>query len=234
MDIREQYPLDLKETLSIAKQLRIRHPTDPRSKNPMVLTTDFVVSIRKSVTLEDQARTAKYAKDLLSERRLEKLEIERRYWASRKIDWGIVTEWDVDKVAAANIKWFHPYREASSLASLSENIIGRLEATITRRVMEEKIPLRDITNDYDDRLSLPPGSSLSAVRHLLATRKWLIDIRKPIRKIKNALLPSFYRCGGKGKPRVASPHGNKRGRPSKLVIATKQPTGINVDVDISM
>jgi putative transposase len=47
---------------------------------------------------------------------------------------------------------------------------------------------------------------------------------------KNALLPHFDRCGGKGKERSSSER--KRGRPSTIGRATGQPTGINVDADI--
>src|SRR5262245_57707894 len=43
VDIREQFPLlPVEETMAIAQALRIRHPTDTRTKQPLVLTTDFL------------------------------------------------------------------------------------------------------------------------------------------------------------------------------------------------
>lgn len=42
-DIREQFPLlPLEETLAIAQSCDIRHPTDPKTQAPVVMTTDFV------------------------------------------------------------------------------------------------------------------------------------------------------------------------------------------------
>jgi hypothetical protein len=83
-DIREQYPLlPLEETLAIAEQCGIRHPTDPKTQEPVVMTTDFFITVPRSMEVIEQARTLKTAKDLQSERKLEKLEIERRYWHNR-------------------------------------------------------------------------------------------------------------------------------------------------------
>lgn len=41
-DIREQFPLlPLEETIVIADELGIKHPTDPKTDDPIVMTTDF-------------------------------------------------------------------------------------------------------------------------------------------------------------------------------------------------
>ena len=47
---------------------------------------------------------------------------------------------------------------------------------------------------------------------------------------KNALLPLFDRCGGRGRERQS--HGRKRGRPSQLSQSLGEPKGVNVDADI--
>jgi len=75
-DIREQYPLlPLEETKEIAHQLNIRHPANPRTKDPIVMTTDFVVTVGQSIGVTEQARTVKPKEKLSSVRVLEKLEI---------------------------------------------------------------------------------------------------------------------------------------------------------------
>ncbi len=110
-DIREQYPLlPLEETKEIAHQLNIRHPANPRTKDPIVMTTDFVVTVGQSIGITEQARTVKPKEKLSSVRVLEKLEIERRYWQRRGISWGIVTESEISKVFADNVAWIHPFR----------------------------------------------------------------------------------------------------------------------------
>jgi hypothetical protein len=47
----------------------------------------------------------KPAAELDKARVLEKLEIERRYWQEQGIDWGIITEKDIQSVLVRNIAW---------------------------------------------------------------------------------------------------------------------------------
>lgn len=180
VDIREQFPLDREVTIEIAKQLGIKHPTDPKTKVPIVMTTDFVVTIPRGDDQVDLARCVKYAKDLGSKRVLEKLEIERAYHQVKKTDWGIVTEHEIDPRIAESVKWVHPYRDPDSLQPLSADMVKRIEKVLTTRVLESQKPLRDITNECDDLLGLGPGSSLLVVRHLIANRVWQVDMTKPV------------------------------------------------------
>ncbi len=180
VDIREQYPLDLNETLAIAANLGIRHPVDPRTREAVVMTTDFVNTVRLCIGTTEHARTLKYAKDLARPRVMEKFEIERVYWAARDIDWGIVTEREIDPVLAQNIRWLHPYRDAAVLAPLTTAAICNVEATLTPRVVAEYLPLRDLTDDCDRRFTLPPGASLAVARHLLASGRWQVNMKSPI------------------------------------------------------
>jgi hypothetical protein len=179
-DIREQYPLDLDETIAIAHQLGVRHPTNPRTKQPAVMTTDFLVTIRQLLGFEERARTIKYAIELLSLRAMEKLEIERLYWMNRSIDWGIVTELEINLVKATNIRWIHPYKDAIALAPLTIKTIRQIASLLTTKVVKENIPLRALTNSCDTQLCLPSGSSLMVIRHLIVTRNWQVDMDQPI------------------------------------------------------
>ncbi|MDQ0092076.1 hypothetical protein J2T12_005520 [Paenibacillus anaericanus] len=48
IDIREQFPLlPLEKTLFIAQKLGIKYPIDPKTKYPIVMTTDMLLTIRK-------------------------------------------------------------------------------------------------------------------------------------------------------------------------------------------
>ncbi|MFB2839102.1 TnsA endonuclease N-terminal domain-containing protein [Floridanema evergladense] len=185
-DIREQYPLlPLAETLAIAEQLNIPHPSDPHSKEPVVMTTDFLItSQRNFLNPIAQARTIKYAKDLQSPRTLEKLEIERHYWQKRDIDWGIVTEREIPKTVVENIKWLHPYFDAAGLLPLTQKDLARIESVLTPQVIEANSSLTNITALCDDQLGIEPGTSLSVVRYLLANRRWATNMNKPIRPSK--------------------------------------------------
>jgi TnsA endonuclease N terminal len=49
-DQREQFPLlPIEETIEIAREMGIRHPTDPRTKHPIVMTTDMVLTVEQGL-----------------------------------------------------------------------------------------------------------------------------------------------------------------------------------------
>jgi len=111
-DIREQFPLlPQEETLLIAEELGITHPKDPKTGESIVMTTDFLLTVNKGKETFEVARTIKMKDKLMDERVLEKFEIEREYWDRKGIQWGIVTEDEIDKIMARNISYIHDYYE---------------------------------------------------------------------------------------------------------------------------
>lgn len=179
-DIREQYPLPIDETLEIAQQCGIPHPINPNTREPNVITTDVVVTIRQHIGVADQARTVKTVEKLQDERVLEKLEIERQYWEKRNISWGIVTESDIPEVLVENVKWLHDKFYASDLTPLCERDICQISNVLTKGVVQGKASLRNIAAECDERLGLEIGDSLCVARHLIANRQWLIDMNQPL------------------------------------------------------
>ncbi|MGR6005529.1 TnsA endonuclease N-terminal domain-containing protein [Bacillus paranthracis] len=112
VDIREQYPLlPIEETIVIADELGIKHPANPKTGEPIVMTTDFLVTISKNQQHQHLARTLKYKDELMNKRVLEKFEIERVYWERQDINWGIVTELEIPKEMAHNIAFVHGYAD---------------------------------------------------------------------------------------------------------------------------
>jgi hypothetical protein len=175
-----QYPLlPLEETKEIADQLHIRHPGHPRTKDPIVMTTDFVLTITQPIGVVQQARTVKPKSKLSSARVLEKLEIEHRYWHRRGISWGIVTECEIPQTFADNVAWIHPFRYQDALP-LSKKEIELLSYLLTSRVIQDDAPLTLIASDCDNHLGLIPGVSLSVARHLIASRQWIVNMNQPI------------------------------------------------------
>jgi hypothetical protein len=187
-DIQEQYPLlPLSETLEIAEKLGIRHPTDPKTQEPIVMTTDFYIAIRQGMGVSYQARTVKPSDQLENERTIEKFEIERQYWLKRNISWGIVTEREFPPALAKNIDWISKRFDEDKL-TLSERQILQAKKLLIQWIAQRDEPLTEITADCDDKLSLEPGDSLSIVRHMLARRELLIDLNQPINPRKRLVL----------------------------------------------
>ena len=181
VDIREQYPLlPLAETVTLAEQCGVRHPTDPRSKAPIVMTTDFLVILSGQRWPVEQARTVKPVTALANQRTREKLEIERRYWARRQVDWGIVTEREIPQVLANNLELLRSYRDLSGRLTLAEAQLKAVEVIVAAYIMNMDVPLREAAARCDQRLDLEAGTSLTVAYHLLATRQWQTDLNRPL------------------------------------------------------
>lgn len=106
LDIREQFALlPWEETQSIAARLGIPHPRIPGTPTPTVMTTDLLLSLKRSDGVELVAVSAKLSKDL-TDRNLEKLLLERLYWNRRGIRWILATEENIPATRASNLKFF--------------------------------------------------------------------------------------------------------------------------------
>lgn len=108
-DIRECYPIPLASSLAIAAALGYRHPVYRGTKTPVVMTTDFlltrVVAGRRLLI----ARSIKPAEAIddpnTGKRTLEKEEIQRVHWAMSGVDWGLVTDRQINRTLADNLDW---------------------------------------------------------------------------------------------------------------------------------
>ncbi|WGD93021.2 TnsA endonuclease N-terminal domain-containing protein [Bacillus subtilis] len=183
-DIREQFPLlPLEETIVIADELGIKHSTDPKTGEPIVMTTDFLLTVDKGQGVFEVARTVKMKDELLKERVLEKFEIEREYWQRRDIDWGIVTEEEIHKVMARNISYIHDYyniRDYDVFQKMSPQLIEDLSLSLMQRLLNDSCSVRIITSKFDSDTHLPFGSGVTLFYHLLAQKIIVIDMLKPI------------------------------------------------------
>ncbi len=190
-DIREQYPLlQLEETLDIAKQCGFDHPAiqnknDPKIRDPIVMTTDFLITLMIDGKRVERARTVKYADDLQSPRVLQKLEIERRYWEARGISWGIVTEHEIPGVLADNVEILYPFRYLDADSRYSRRELYSAATALTQAVRESTLSLRHLAFDYDTILGFDPGTCLSIAYFLIANRYWEIDMYTPIQPGKH-------------------------------------------------
>ena len=181
IDIREQFPLDRAATQSIAQRLGIRHPQDTATKTPLVMTTDFLCEVMRDGQRVLHARAVKPAGKLETDRVVQKLEIERRYWVERGVEWGIVTEADIPEVYVANIDQVHKCAVVSDLTQPYPGYYAENAALIAREVpARSHLGLNRFCAEMDLRLSLRPGTARMLVRHLIATRVLVCDMARPI------------------------------------------------------
>jgi hypothetical protein len=177
--VREQYPLDLQDTTRIAMELGIPHPGYKKGTT-FELTTDFLITVKKGNGVAELARTIKPSHELRKLRVIQKFEIERVYWETRGIDWGIVTENEIDAVLAKNIENIYPYRDINLCSPLTEDIISQLLPLLRESSSNERATLSEITTMCDAELGLGHGISLIAVWHLIANNILQVNMHNQI------------------------------------------------------
>lgn len=166
IDIREQFPLKREKTIKIADMKGITHSVDKNNGTPIVMTTDFLLTVRGNSRFKYIARTIKPSEKLNDDRVIEKLEIEREYWKQEGVDWGIVTDLDIPKDMWRNIQVIHnQFKVPDEEKLLIELLYKELERT------GEGI-LLVLLNTFDDKYNLKSGTALRLFKHLVA-RKFL-------------------------------------------------------------
>jgi hypothetical protein len=173
-DIREQFPLDRTDTIVIAEQLGVRHPVDRVSRVPLVMTTDLLITEGMGSSVRQSAYAVKEDRELNNARAVEKLEIERLYWALRGISWDIQLSSEVKNNTALNLAWFFDSDASTEFGSTqTERIKSQLKKTIGRY---PTAPIRIACCLVDDQLRLTHGATLGVVRALLARKELLVDL----------------------------------------------------------
>lgn len=186
-EIREQVPLPLEETLAIAEAIGARHPTIPGDGAPVVMTTDFIyvhTTAHRSILC---ARAIKPSEDIdllfanrnhLAKRwieTLERLEIERRYWQARGVDWRLVCEHDLDRTRAANITLFLNWEGPDPIRGPDFWNIA-IELTLSTLQTGRDWQLCQLGRTLDDEGKLNEADFMVCVRHLCATRMLQFDM----------------------------------------------------------
>jgi hypothetical protein len=199
VDIQEQFPmLPFDITREIAADMGISYPLDPDSGFPYVLTTDFLITMRKDGKSVQLARSIKPALELEKSEVIERLELERRYWAAKGVDWGIVTENEIPKIMAQNIEaiyssyWLEPTPEIDLLHLRSLAQILKLKLQRSTSSISQTATL------LDQEMNLSPGTCLYLFKHLVAHKEVILDMHskfnysRPARSIKAILSEGAY------------------------------------------
>ncbi len=109
VDIREQFPLDLKLTLEIADANSIKHPKDRNTR----MTTDMLVTMSNGLL---KAYSVKNDKKVLNDdRTVEKLFIEKKYWEVKGIPYVLIYKDDIPQQRVSNIRRVVEYYDKNKI-----------------------------------------------------------------------------------------------------------------------
>lgn len=201
IDIREHFPLlDLEETLPPHSDLKLEKFRDNKSQVPYVITTTFLITTSdENKKTRYVARTIKAASELKNAT-LERLEIERRYWAAKGIDWGIVTNKNVNSIRAKNIEWLHTVLTSDAYNGISAADIEQLSEGLLYRLAGSQQPIRKDLAQYERDYMLDPGTGVVLFKYLIIKKKIEIDMNIPINLNAPGIslcLPKVFEKGGK-------------------------------------
>lgn len=162
LDIREQYPLlDLDCAINAAAQAGIKYPTDKTSGYPYVMTCDFMITTAQGF----KARTVKLSSELTNPRTIEKLEIERRYWKEKNVEWKLVTEAEISFQKAKNIEFLYTAHGIGDL-DICKNIPMTAVDLLKRLYEETFLSVTEISKIVEQEFLLRCGLGLMLFKYL--------------------------------------------------------------------
>lgn len=142
-DIREQYPLDLQQTVGIAYENSIRHPRS-RDGNYTPMTTDFLIDIANEVF--PIAVSIKYDRDRMTKRDIEKMYLAKTYWRRLGIAYYIYYYSDLSREdihMAHNIARAVQYYDLSSVRE--GNNTDKAKYLVANKILDIDLTARDIS-----------------------------------------------------------------------------------------
>lgn len=184
IDIREHYPLlDLHEqNLPFDAKLQ-KKLFNAKTNVPHVFTTTFYVTkVNAKGEPYYEARVVKSSSELDKPATIERLQIIYSYFNKKEIDFGIVTEKDINKQMALNIGWFMMAFDLSDFPEIN-TIQHYLKVDLYKLFQMPGMTFNRGFTRLEKTYQLPEGSGLTLFKHLLATKQLVMNLNNPIELI---------------------------------------------------
>lgn len=176
IDIREQFPLlPLAYTQKIAKLLGVEHPRHPKTKEPIIMTTDQLLTIDSSEGIKYHAISVKPEGDSGNLRVLEKIDIERVCWELLGVKFSYFTGNELTRFQSGNIEWAaSPFRE-NPISFSCEQIDYALSTIVVGEFFIE-----DLCNQLVSMNITSHDNALLLIRFLIADKFIDVDLSSNI------------------------------------------------------
>lgn len=178
-DIREQFPLDRDVTRQIAEEMGVKHPIDIHSRTDIVMTTDFLLDVASGSDRGNTlvARAVKPVNELGKKRVLEKLEIERRYWRKKGVDWALITEKELPKQRIKNLHWLREMQSFENMVAPHpdywQDRCNRFLACLPRA---SNMTIKNFIYNLEESQGFAKDDGLTVLRHLAANKMISFDL----------------------------------------------------------
>tara|TARA_A200000159_G_scaffold44631_1_gene40886 strand:+ start:2510 stop:3337 length:828 start_codon:yes stop_codon:yes gene_type:complete len=172
IDIREQFPLfPLNFTQKVAKAIGIEHPNHPKTKEPIIITTDQLLTIDSPQGYRYHAISVKPEEDSSNFRLLQKIDLERVCWELLGVKFSYFTGNKLTRIQSSNIHWAtSPFREHPANFS-SDQINGALSILAVRQYFIE-----DLCNQLISMNILKNSEAMLLIRYLIANKFIDVDL----------------------------------------------------------
>ncbi|MEK5357911.1 TnsA endonuclease C-terminal domain-containing protein [Paenibacillus sp. FSL L8-0709] len=181
LSYKEQYPLiDTEPILEQLDEILLKRLKGKDSEIPHVMLTTFLVTAVDEKGEEYQfARTLKDESELNKKPIIERLEIQKRWWEFRNVDFGIVTPNEIPVQQSKNIQWV--------LCSLNMQDYGFTKGDmesyaeqLEQLLINDQDAVGSVLNAFDVYNKVEIGTGLLVFRYLIATRRILVNMDSEI------------------------------------------------------
>ncbi|NNU78121.1 TnsA endonuclease N-terminal domain-containing protein [Clostridium estertheticum] len=180
IDIRETYPLlDLMKVIDDKEDLSLDKFRDKTSGEQFVITTNFLLTIKEADgKIKYIARAVKNCTELSKKITIEKLEIERRFWMAKNVDFKIITDKELNRNLCKNLQWIREtILDGPELMPKREELSSQLYFYMFNN---RNIIIKDLFKDFEGRNELDRGNALYLFRYLLGIKRIVVDMTKII------------------------------------------------------
>ena len=175
----DQFPLPLKETVAIAREMGVRHPAF--SGVLWQMSTDVVGHAPVAGELIWLPRTCKTDASF-DERTIAKLEIERRYWSRRGAQLLPFTESDIDEPRLRCLEAVRPFFSLDEVTNPPVHVRSDLTAAwaeVLRKTAAD-VRLSTVCSALDQQFQMMRGGAQAMLFHLIATQVLRTDFSYPL------------------------------------------------------
>ena len=168
IDINEHYELyDVRELID---DLDIDFSSfKDKNKNDYKISTTFLITLKNN---EKVAISCKNYSELYKNNVQLYLEIQRRYWKRKNIEWGIVTNKDINEIKLKNIKWLNLSKDMPINIDIYREILDSLDNF--KGNLKEFIEFISIINNYKEE------EILATFKHMIIEEIILINLDKEL------------------------------------------------------
>jgi len=177
LSYKEQYPLlDTETIIDTLDEPLLKRLKGKDSEIPYVMLTTFLVTAVNDNGQEYQyARTLKDELELDKKATIERLEIQRRWWKSHNVDFGIITPNEIPVQRSKNIQWVLSSLNIDDYG-MNESEMKRYAKQLLRLIQNDLGIISSVLTAFDAYNRLEVGTGLLVFRYLIAKRYITINM----------------------------------------------------------